>query len=321
MQVKKRETRYDCDLMGTCCIPWTEAYTLDEQLFRQVVRHLATQGTRHLYIFGTAGEGHAVSTRQFQQITRVFAEEMRSLDCQPMVGVITPSLSEVLDRVTWAGEQGVTQFQISLPSWGTCTPDEAFVFFETVCNAFPDFQFMHYNLKRAGRLISAEEYGQLAAALPNLVAAKLAGTTAEDALAIQAAAPALRLMLTEKAFAEMCALGGDAGLLLSYASMNWGLARQFYEDAIHGRDQAVLAHRKEQQAVLALMREAVGDGPHMDGAFDTMFIKCHVPAFPLRLLPPYQAVDDEAYKRFVESVARAYPHWLSESPMEERATS
>lgn len=305
--------RYPRCIMATVCVPWTADYALDEGLFRQAVAYLAAHGTKHLYIFGTAGEGHAVSEKQFQQITRVFVDVSREVGVEPMVGVISLSLGQVLDRIEWASSIGVRRFQVSLPSWGTCTEAEAFTFFQMVCTRYPDLLFLHYNLRRAGRLISASEYARLAEALPNLAAVKLAGATARESLQIAEAAPALRLFLTEKAFAESGALGVKAGLLISYASMNWRLARDYYDAVVTGDTRAVADHREQQQGVIAMMRQAVGDEAHMDGAFDTMFIKRHLPAFPLRLLPPYRAVSEEGYARFIESIRPRFPAWVEEA--------
>jgi dihydrodipicolinate synthase/N-acetylneuraminate lyase len=299
--------------MATCCVPWTADYRFDEPLFRRSVAGVALNGTRHIYIFGTAGEGHAVSGRQFREITIAFADEARRLDVEPMVGLICPSLTEVLDRIEWAASIGVRRFQISLPSWGTCTESETFKFFERICTSFPACSFLHYNVRRAGRLLQASEYGRLAEAFQNLVAVKMAGATGEEALAVQRAAPQLRLFLTEKAFAEGCALGVEAGFLVSSASLHWGLAKQFFAAGVAADAQTLARHREEQQGIIVLLREAVAGAAHMDGAFDLMFVKRHLPEFPLRLLPPYAYVSDEAYERFIDSVRQRYPHWLEGS--------
>lgn len=308
------ERRYPRCIMGTCCVPWTADFQLDEALFRRSVAHACREGTRHLYLFGTAGEGHAVSGRQFRQITDAFVDEMRGRGAAPMVGLIGTSLAETLERIEWAAARGVGGFQISLPSWGTCTEAETFAFFERVCGRFPALSFLHYNLRRAGRLLAPAEYGRLAEAFPNLVAVKMAGASGADALAVQEAAPGLRLFLTEKAFAEGCELGVEAGFLISYASMNWRLAHDFYDAGV-ARDLAALAvHRQAQQTVLAAMREATADaGAHMDGAFDLLFVKRYLPEFPLRLLPPYASVDDAGFARFMDLVRERCPAWLEDA--------
>lgn len=303
--------------MGTVCLPWTERHAFDRPTFDRAVDAVAPR-VDHLYVFGTAGEGHAVSSRQFHEVTRAFVEATARHDCRPMVGIISTSMSETVDRIDAAWDLGVDRFQVSLPSWGACTESEAFDFVAGLCGRSPRARFMLYDVKRSGRLLSAEEYGRLHAALPNLVAAKLAGTTAERAAAVQAAAPGLRLFLTEKAFAEASALGLQAGLLASYATLHWGRCRAFYEAGVAGDARRLASDREEMSALLSLMRQSVDPEPHMDGAFDQMFLKRHVPEFPLRLLPPYRSMSDAAFDRFMGALAGALPSWWS-GPAAERS--
>jgi len=76
-----------------------------------------------MYVFGTAGEGHAVSEPQFDRIVRVFADEVAALakslkrELHPMVGVISLSTTTIQERIRLARDLGITDFQISLPSW------------------------------------------------------------------------------------------------------------------------------------------------------------------------------------------------------------
>ena len=69
--------RYPSGIMATCCIPWDTAGQFAEAIFRRGVKTTLAQGTKHLYVFGTAGEGYAVTDRQFDQIVTAFADEMR----------------------------------------------------------------------------------------------------------------------------------------------------------------------------------------------------------------------------------------------------
>jgi hypothetical protein len=74
--------------LATACLPWTESGDFLEEVFRREVRALRRSGFENLYIFGTAGEGYAVTDRQFDQIVGAFADEMRQGNAEPMVGVI-----------------------------------------------------------------------------------------------------------------------------------------------------------------------------------------------------------------------------------------
>src|SRR6185436_2188682 len=109
--------RFPSCILSTCCIPWDDRDQFAERIFRAQVR-AALAGTQHLYVFGTAGEGYAVTDRQFDQVVAAFTDEMRQAGAEPMVGVIHLSLGTILERIERCRDAGVRQFQISLPSWG-----------------------------------------------------------------------------------------------------------------------------------------------------------------------------------------------------------
>src|SRR5690348_9542537 len=121
-------TRFPSGIMCTCCIPWDEQFRFAEAIFRRNVRQ-ALRGTPIVYVFGTAGEGYAVSDRQFDQIVTAFADEMRKAGAEPMVGVIHLSLAAIVERIERCRDAGVKRFQISLPSWGALGDRELFEFF------------------------------------------------------------------------------------------------------------------------------------------------------------------------------------------------
>src|SRR5437016_6854891 len=126
-------TRYPACIMATAVVPWDERGDFAEDLFRHEVRELLAKLTKHLYVFGTAGEGYAVSDRQFDRIVRVFHEEMKAGGSEAMAGIISLSLPTIVERITHARELGVRRFQISLPSWGALSETEVFEFFRQTC--------------------------------------------------------------------------------------------------------------------------------------------------------------------------------------------
>jgi dihydrodipicolinate synthase/N-acetylneuraminate lyase len=97
--------------MATCCVPWDENHRFAEEIFRRGVRSMATHGTKHLYVFGTAGEGYAMTEPLFDQVVAAFSEEMRAAGAEPMVGVISLSLPTILDRIDRCRSRGVRHFQ------------------------------------------------------------------------------------------------------------------------------------------------------------------------------------------------------------------
>lgn len=299
--------RFPSCIMATCCIPWDEAGRFAEAIFRRSVRTTLAAGTKHVYVFGTAGEGYAVADRQFDQIVAAFADEMRQGGADPMVGVISLSLGTILERIERSRNLGVRQFQISLPSWAALGDHELSAFFDQVCNSFPDCRFMHYNLMRTKRLITGKEYGRLAEAHPNLVATKNCGDSMSHIQSLIEDAPQLQHFLSERGYGYGCQFG-ECSILASF-TMNWSKQRALFEAGKKGDLAAIAGIEKEASLVLKTLFETVPDN-RIDGAYDKLFEKMYHPDFPLRLLPPYGGPSDSEYQAFVKLLGERLPEWV-----------
>lgn len=302
METKKR---FHSCVLGTCCVPWNARFEFDEATFRRSVRHQFDSGICDLYIFGTAGEGYAVTEAQFDEITRVFLD----VTSEGMVGLISLSLSTVIARIERAREMGARRFQLSLPSWGTLNDAEIATFFQETCGRFLDCEFLHYNLMRTGRIITGAEYGVLAQRHPNLVATK--NSTADEARlrSLMNDAPQLQHFITEGGF-PIAAMMGECGFLISFTSTNFTRATEFFEAGRRQDATAMATIAQDFPRLISAFKEAVAGTAHMDGAFDKLFCRVHDGAFPLRLLPPYAGVSDEAFAYYVSLLRQNHPQWL-----------
>lgn len=300
--------RYPRCIMATAVIPWDERGEFVEDLFRHEVRTLLGGLTKHLYLFGTAGEGYAVSDRQFDRIVRVFQEEMKAGGAEAMVGIINLSLSTIVERIAHGRELGVRKFQISLPSWGALTETEIFSFFQHTCGKFRDCQFMHYNLPRTKRIVTGKEYGRLASENPNLVATKNCTDSITRIEELLTYSPQLRHFLGESGYAYG-SLIGEFGLLASTVVTNHKSAQAFFEAGIRRDGETLLSMQRELEAYARDFIGLVDNGAHIDGTFDKMLWKLSDPRFPLRLLPPYQHSTDEIFQKFRTLLKERYPRW------------
>ncbi len=300
--------RYPPCILATCCVPWNEDGSLAEEIFRREIRNLLANLTRHIYLFGTAGEGYAVTDKQFDHIARVFSEETNQPDVQGMIGVISLSLPTMIGRIERAREMGIHTFQISLPSWGALTDGELKRFFKEICGRFPDCAFLHYNLLRTKRLVTPDEYAALANEHPNLVATKNSTDSMERIQALMTKAPQLQHFFTETGFAYG-SLIAECGLLISIASIHFAEAKRYFE-AGRRRDSASLFSAQRELTEMVGDLVALGRGEaHMDGTYDKVFCKIHDPEFPLRLLPPYAGFSDETFRTIVAMIQNKYPRW------------
>jgi dihydrodipicolinate synthase/N-acetylneuraminate lyase len=300
--------------MATAVVPWTETYALDEGLFRHEVATLLAAGYGHLYVFGTAGEGYAVEDAQFEHIARVFAQAMRAGNAEAMVGVISLSMETILRRIALARDTlGVRLFQVSLPSWGALTDAEVRTFFDAVLGRFEDCQFLHYNLLRTKRLLTAGEYAAIAADHPNLVATKNSTDSLLGVRELLDGAPMLQHFLNEHGFL-FGSLIGQCGLLISLATINLAMGRHYF-DAGRARDVDTLVklERELSQIGQALAAMIGGDAVRIDGAFDKVLWRLHDPRFPLRLLPPYEGADPSAADEFLKFLREHHPRWAPQA--------
>ena len=114
------DKRFPQTLLCAACIPWTEDNRLNVPLFRKGVELLCENGAGSIYLFGAAGEGYAVDRAQYTQSVTEFMDVLKGYpEVIPMVGVITMSQTEVMERVRIGAELGAKYFQISFPSYSS----------------------------------------------------------------------------------------------------------------------------------------------------------------------------------------------------------
>jgi dihydrodipicolinate synthase/N-acetylneuraminate lyase len=258
------------------------------------VRKFQTLGFRRLYIFGTAGEGYAVDMARFRQIAQVFHEETRGNGVLAQVGVIGLSTLAIRERIDIAFELGFREFQISLPCWGALNDRELIRFFKDVCLAYPDARFLHYNLLRTKRLLTAADYRKILNEIPNLVATKNTSPDVSHAAALMREVPELQHFFGEASFPTGC-LYGECSLLSSFAPLFPAKTLELFEHARAGRIEALFQSQKEY---LSAVYDVIGPmlrEPLMDGAYDKALVRLGGLPMPLRLLSPYEGVREDVF--------------------------
>jgi dihydrodipicolinate synthase/N-acetylneuraminate lyase len=306
--------RYPSTVMVSIVCPWDDRERLEEAIFRRAIRHALNAGFRHLYVFGTAGEGYAVDSDRFRQVVEVFGDELSGTDAHPMVGVIGLSTANVVERLAVAHGLGVRAFQISLPGWSSLTDSEVGAYMEAICGAFPDSAFMHYNTARVGRLVGGRLYAAIAARVPNLVATK----TMTGELAVVAGvvrdAPELMHFLTEQSIA-FGALFGDVALLGTFGALapdrSWALLRA----AQSGRHHEAAAIGSWFERLSATLFDPLMVDRRVDGAYDKAIEKLSagLDDFPLRMLSPYRTISDTEFEGTRRILRERFPELATDS--------
>jgi len=301
--------RYPQAILISCEAPWDENEQLIEDVFRREVRSLL-QHFNHLYVFGTAGEGYAVDTVRFQQVVRIFYEETRGADVHPMVGVIGLSTANIVERIAFAYATGFRVFQISMPAWGALNDTEVMTFFRDVCGAFPDAQFLHYNLPRTKRVLEGADYRRLIDAVPNLVATKNTGGGLDRAAALMTQAGELQHFFGETNFPHGC-MYGECSLLSSFGPMSPHKTWALFEAGRKGQMVEMFKLQKEFHDMLYGVLGSVLSEGRIDGAYDKMLVRLGgLEEMPLRLLSPYQGFSEEQYQACKRILHEQFAEWL-----------
>lgn len=277
-------------MLGAVDIPWDEDLTLDEASFRSLLARLSTLGAHQLYVMGTAGEGYAMTDDRFKRVVDVFVDAMRGTGVGMQVGVISLATEEVIDRIRYAHDLGVRSFQISLPSWGAVTDAEMMNFFKTVCGAYPDSEFLHYNLFRSKRILDGDDYRMILDEVPNLVAAKQNTSDMSLIRSWMKKAPEMQHFMLQAAYGYASQFG-ECSLLCSMHGVYPELTRDYFDAGSSGDVARTLEIAEE------FNRHRDGIFGHVnrtmiDGASDKLLVWLTDQSFPRRLLPPYEGFSD-----------------------------
>lgn len=311
--------RFPPEAVSTVCIPWKEDFSFDADVFERLVQAEIDAGLKVIYLFGTAGEGYALSREQFCEITECFMKIMGRASAKregliPMVGIIELSTSELCERIRLAMTYGVRYFQISFPSWGALTDEEVDLFFHQVCDQFPTCEFMHYNNGgRSKKLLRAKDYKRLADQIPNLAAVKFMNDSFQDIIDVIRADLPIQFILSEYGYGYGSMMG-ECGLLFSNVSMHYPTAWELYhlgqKQEKDGHDVRRIMEIEKEVAVTQEILFATCPRPVMNAAYDKVYFKRALDELSLRLYPPYCSISEEEYAAFVREMQNWLPNWI-----------
>jgi len=297
--------RYPQTILASAVIPWCEDFSFDREL-----QHLIDHYITHIYIFGTAGEGYAVSDGQFEEIVTVFSDYMKLPGVCPIVGIINMSTTTIMERIAFAYEKGIRDFMISLPSWGGLSTLEMKAFFHYVCDQFSDCSFTNYNLPRTKRLIEVSEFIEIANEIPNLVAVKFSTFDARVIRDMGESDCGLRFFVHDLSLKDANELG-ECGWLISLGVSNLKRAGEYFKATIE-KDHATANKYWSELLQFHKGFSMPSESSRIDGWYDKMIIKLAIPEFPLRLLPPYKGADKREFEIFQNHIQQNCPQWSRE---------
>jgi len=287
-------------------IPWDERGNLLADHFRGAVRKLLHEGCDGIYLFGTSGEGYAVTEEEFREILSLFAHETAGFSGFRQIGCFGLSSEQVKDRCAIAADTRFDAVQITLPFWKELNDAELFRYVEDVCGEFPELSFLLYNNPRNKRRLSGKELCAITGCAPNLHAAKTGSGAWLDYVELLSEAPTIRHFVTEPAFG-FCHRLGAAGMI---PSSNYALpktCRRYYEAVLRG--DAETEHALQLRIARFFYRTAVPllEKGYIDGAIDKAYARIGGMDMPLHMKSPYVSLSAEDFTWLEQMIRNEFP--------------
>jgi dihydrodipicolinate synthase/N-acetylneuraminate lyase len=183
-------------------------------------------------------------------------------------------------------------------------------FFVDVCARFPDSRFLHYNLMRTKRLLTPDDYRRVVDAVPNLAATKNTGANHDTTMRLVRDVPELQHFLGEAMFPFGC-LHGECSLLSSFGPMIPRPTHRFHDLCEAGRVEEAFRMQKEYLAMVGEILAPMLRHPRIDGAYDKMLVRLGgLESMPLRMLSPYDGLDEDVYRECRALLLGKYPDWV-----------
>lgn len=295
--------------------PFDGADRLDAEAFAASVAIAASWGVAGVYTTGSTGEWFALDDAEFGTLMRALAEGRREAaraghGIPLQAGVTATATRLVVARAGLALEHGVDALQLALPPWMALSDDEVVGLFRDIAAAFPGVPIVHYNVRRAGRLLDGALYRRVADAVPELVGAKITGSDDTLWATLRAEVPDLAFLVGETLLPRRVPEGAR-GTCSSYIYYAPALMTRLWEAARDGR-------REEAERVAARFGafEAEAIDPlaaegHEDAAIDKAFAAAagHLPVGP-RIRAPYRGVPEARVAELAALIRERYPDFL-----------
>ena len=276
-------------------IPWDREHNFETNSFDEILNQLMGQSCDGLYLFGTSGEGYAVSENEFSEIVAQFAETTSSWSGYRQVGCFGLSTSQIKWKCKVCEELNIKQIQITLPFWKELTDDELDIFFSELCGEFQDLEFLLYNNPRNKRRLKGEELECLHRKNNNLIAAKTGSGNWMEIYELLNNSPSINHFLTEASFSYGYQIN-RSGFIPSYHYVFPDRCRSFYEAVVSNNIE--LAEKMHHEIMNFFFKTAkpLLDKGYIDGAIDKAYAKIGGMNTTLTIKSPYKTLSKNDFE-------------------------
>ncbi|HSC37639.1 MAG TPA: dihydrodipicolinate synthase family protein [Chitinophagaceae bacterium] len=160
---------------GTLLLPINDDESIDFVRLGNEIDYLIAAKIDGVYSNGTAGELHNITEDEFDRVNQLLSQKCREVNMPFQVGVSHPFPAVMWERIKRCNALRPSAYQVILPDWVVLSPKEMLDFFSLAASLAVDIPLVLYNPPHAKKVLKPDEYGFIAAAIPQLIGLKVAG--------------------------------------------------------------------------------------------------------------------------------------------------
>jgi len=294
---------------------WDEKYRFDEETYAKNIRRLIDSKVHGIYTTGSTGEFYAVEYDEFCRMVDIQAELCGKAKMPLQIGCCSDTTSKTIKLLEYtAAKKEVSAAQVVLPYWMELSDREVLQFFKDLHTACPDLPLVHYNIPRAKRFLTGEDYVKILDVVPNLIGVKFtfAGTHFGQLQRSIIMTPHIAYFVAEDLLASAMQLGAR-GCYSSLVMTNPAFMLELYNLADTGQwDKAVKMQQQASSFFTDVVEFVQSLGEHiMDPLFDKALAVAS--GFALghqRCRPPYISFEDQTVTALRDWLKTNYPQFI-----------
>ncbi len=164
---------------ATLLLPINADESIDFQRLEAEFDVLLASGVDGVYSNGTAGEFYAQTESEYEAISTLLAARCQAVGMPFQIGASYPAPQQQLERVRFAARLRPMAIQVILPDWNPPSLADCIQFLKLAAEAAGEAPLVLYNPPHAKKVLTPEEYGEVAASVPQLEGVKLMHGDAE----------------------------------------------------------------------------------------------------------------------------------------------
>lgn len=293
-------------------LPVSEDNSIDVGRLDEELAVLTSSPVDGIYSFGTAGEFHAVSDAEHDEVSRHVAEACHRAGKRFQLGASHMSGDISIGRIRRSLVLEPSGYQVILPDWCTLADDEVVRAVEGFASAAGSLPLTLYNPPTAKTRLDPPMLGRLAVLFPQLIGIKVAGGDATWFAAMAEHAPELAIFVPGHRLASGIRLGA-AGSYSNIACLSPSGAARWYKMILEAPDRAEAVERRINEFldthILSLKRLGFADA-----ALDKTL--AHIGGWApvgTRTRWPFRSVDEGVAEALRPVARREMPELLGQS--------